>query len=292
VALDYMIALCNETGAAPWFCMPHLADDDYVRRFAAAVKAQLDPRLQIYVEYSNEVWNGQFAQSRWAAEQGRAAGLSDDANQARLRFYARRSVDVFRLWEKEFGGTDRLVRVLAAQAASPWTSEQILAFADAGARADALAIAPYFGHDLGSPKTAGATVAGGLDGVFRRCREDIAANLATLQQHAKLARAHGLALIAYEGGQHLVGFHSAENDAALTELLQAANRDPRMRELYLADQENWRAAGGRLFAFFTSVGLPSKWGSWGLLEWSDQDPATAPKYQAVLELLERHRDGW
>src|SRR5690606_11347464 len=30
VALEYMIDLCNELGADPWFCMPHLANDRYV----------------------------------------------------------------------------------------------------------------------------------------------------------------------------------------------------------------------------------------------------------------------
>ena len=30
--LEIMIELCNRLGANPWFCMPHRADDDYVRR--------------------------------------------------------------------------------------------------------------------------------------------------------------------------------------------------------------------------------------------------------------------
>jgi hypothetical protein len=36
---------------------------------------------------------------------------------------------------------------------------------------------------------------------------------------------------------------------------------------------------------FSSMGKPSKWGSWGLLESVDQDPETAPKWQAVREYL-------
>ena len=39
VALEYMIALCNELEADPWFCIPHTATDEYVREFAKQVKA-------------------------------------------------------------------------------------------------------------------------------------------------------------------------------------------------------------------------------------------------------------
>ena len=43
---------------------------------------------------------------------------------------------------------------------------------------------------------------------------------------------------------------------------------------------------------FSSVSRPSKWGSWGLLESENQDPATAPKYQAALEFLQRNEVWW
>ncbi len=44
-----------QVGAAPWFSIPHTADDDYQRQFAAQVKASLRPDLRVYVEWSNEV---------------------------------------------------------------------------------------------------------------------------------------------------------------------------------------------------------------------------------------------
>ncbi|MFP5354942.1 MAG: hypothetical protein ACLGIK_07260, partial [Gemmatimonadota bacterium] len=34
---------------------------------------------------------------------------------------------------------------------------------------------------------------------------------------------------------------------------------------------------------FNDVYVPQKWGSWGALEYQDQDPATAPKYQALVD---------
>jgi hypothetical protein len=181
VALEHMIQLCNTLHADPWFCMPHRATDDYVRQFAAMLKARLDPGLKVYVEHSNECWNGIFGQAKYCLEKGKALKLSDNDYQAQLRYHSKRSVAVFRIWKDVFGGTERLVRVLAAQSANPWTSVQVMDFEDAYRHADALAIAPYFGHALGSPKTqnevAGMTVEQVLDacqGFIEKERETIA----------------------------------------------------------------------------------------------------------------------
>ena len=46
VSLEYMIQLCNTLDADPWFCLPHLASDDYVREFAAQVLKGLKPTLE------------------------------------------------------------------------------------------------------------------------------------------------------------------------------------------------------------------------------------------------------
>ena len=43
VPLEMMCDLANRLQADPWFCMPHMADDDYVRRFATMTKELLDP---------------------------------------------------------------------------------------------------------------------------------------------------------------------------------------------------------------------------------------------------------
>jgi hypothetical protein len=37
---------------------------------------------------------------------------------------------------------------------------------------------------------------------------------------------------------------------------------------------------------FSDIAPPSQFGSWGLLESISQDPATAPKYQAVLAAMQ------
>jgi hypothetical protein len=292
VALEYLIQLANTLHADSWFCMPHLATDDYVRHFAEMVKAQLDPNLKVYIEYSNECWNGIFGQARHCRDKGKALGLSDNDFQAQLRYYSKRSVEIFKIWEEVFGGTDHLVRVLAAQSANPWTSGQVMEFEEAYKHADVLAIAPYFGNALGDPKRQDETAQMTVDQVLDKCAEYIQQGNKTIAEQARLAKEHGLRLVAYEAGQHLVGYGGAENNRPLEDLFHAANRHPRMKNLYLDYLAGWKADGGTLAVIFSSTGTRSKWGSWGLMEHHGQPPAEAPKYQAVIKFLENNPLWW
>lgn len=292
VALEYLLQLANTLDADPWFCMPHRATDDYVRRFAEMVKAQLDPNLKVHVEYSNECWNGIFAQAGYCRDKGKTLGLSDNDFQAQLRYFSKRSVEIFRIWEEVFGGTDRLVRVLSAQSANPWTSGQVMDFEEAYKHADVLAIAPYFGNALGDPKTQNDVAQMTVDQVLDKCAAYIQDGNKTIAEQARAAKERGLRLVAYEAGQHLVGYNGAENNKALEELFHAANRHARMKDLYLEYLNGWKQNGGTLAAMFSSTGTWSKWGSWGLMEHHGQSPADSPKYEAVIEFLEKNPMWW
>jgi hypothetical protein len=292
VALEYLIQLANTLDADPWFCMPHQATDDYVRPFARMVKAQLDPNLKVYIEYSNECWNGIFGQARYCRDKGKTLGLSDNDFQAQLRYYSRRSVEIFKIWEEVFTGTDRLVRVLAAQSANPWTSGQVIDFEEAYKHADVLAVAPYFGNALGDPKTQNEVAQMTVDQVLDKCAAHIKENDKTIAEQARVAKERGLRLVAYEAGQHLVGYSGAENNKPLEDLFHAANRHPRMKDLYLDYLNGWRQSGGTLAVMFSSTSTWSKWGSWGLIEHHGQPTAEAPKYQAVIEFIENNPRWW
>ena len=100
VPLEVMIALANETGADMWINVPHLADDEYVREMAEPVRDGLQPDRKVFVEFSNEVWNWQFAQSRWADERAEARwGLQDKW----MQFYGLRAAEVAQIWTDVFG---------------------------------------------------------------------------------------------------------------------------------------------------------------------------------------------
>jgi hypothetical protein len=286
VPLELMVDLCNRLQSDAWFCLPHLADDDYVRRFARMVKARLAPALKVYVEYSNEVWNGQFAQSRWAGEQGMKLGFGQKPWEAGWRFTAWRSVQMFKIWEEVFGGTQRLLRVLPSQAANPYVSERVVEFQDAWKQADALAIAPYIscnvpkeGKRLNAALVEGWSVGQALDFMETNALPE---STRWIQGNKRVADKYGLKLIAYEGGQHMVGVGGVENNETITKLLHAANAHPRMGGIYRKYYEAWTKEGGDVFCYFASTGRWSKWGSWGILQHYDDDPAQSPKFMATM----------
>ncbi len=289
VPLEWMIDLCNRQQADAWFCMPHRADDHYVRRFAQLVKDRLDPRLHVYIEYSNEVWNSQFEQTRYSWEKAKQLGLGPKERpwEGGGMYYARRSVEIFSLWEQVFGGTDRLVRVLAWQAGNTWWMDRIvLPFENAYEHADALAIAPYIalnvparGKKLTADQVAGWSLDRLLDHVEQQCLPTAVKRIADSKT---MADKYGLLLIAYEGGQHLVGVGGGENNQRMTELFHAANAHPRMGDIYRKYFQAWSEAGGDLFCYFSSVSRWSKWGSWGIVQYYDDDVTKSPKFMATI----------
>jgi hypothetical protein len=284
VALEHMIDLCNRLEQDAWFCMPHRATDDFITQFAAFVRDHLDPELRIYIEHSNEVWNGIFPQHHYAEQQGLARGLSDDPWEASMRYHAERSVEIFALWDAAFGPTDRLTRVLGGWHGNPYTNGVILDWNDAHEHGDALGTAPYFGGSLGLtvPQLEGMTVEELLDHVEVQLN-DPSGIAQTMAENTTLATDRGLEHITYEGGQHIVDFANSDNDT-LTALFIGANRHPRMKDLYDTYLPMWVAqSGGGLFVHFTHIGAYSRYGSWGALETQTQEPATAPKWQALLE---------
>jgi hypothetical protein len=285
VPLEALIDLANHLGTDPWFCIPHRADDDYVRGFATLVGERLAPGLRAWVEYSNEVWNGQFEQARHAGERGLALGIGEKPWDAAWHYTARRSVEIFRICEGELGGASRLVRVLPSQAANAYVSEQILGFGRAHEHADALAIAPYLSLNVapdGDPPAA-EVATWSLDRLFEHLEGVAMPEVERwLAEQSAVAREHGLSLVAYEAGQHLVGVQGAENDERLTRLFHSANADARMGSLYDRYFAAWERAGGDLMCHFSSVGAWSKWGSWGLLQFDDEVTAESPKFTAAM----------
>lgn len=287
VALEYQIQLANALQADPWLCLPVRVDDDYVREFARLLRAKLDGDRKIYLEYANECWHSGFDGGQFCAERGKALGLSKNDYEAQIRFYSQRSVEIFKIVQEVFGSHDRLVRVLNTAPDSTWAIETVTDWKNAGKNVDAIAIAPYFGGQFGKPASEKATAALTVEQLLDACQQDIEANAKRTKETAKFVKARGLKFLAYEGGQHLVGVEGVENNELLTKLFQSANRNGRMKDLYLQDLRGWDEAGGGLFCVFVSMGYPTKWGSWGILDYFDQDEKTAPKMQAIREFMRK-----
>lgn len=288
--LEVQVDLANRMQADAWFNLPHAADDEYIRNFATYVRDHLQPQARIYVEYTNEVWNTSFSHSEYTQKQGIAAGFNINSVEAGYQYYIKRAGEVFAIWGQVFGGRERLTRVIGSWDTRPDISKKFLGEYGGAQIADAMAIAPYFGGN-----TKGYRESTTVDQIFDlTTAKDSFRSLPQILEHvreqAEIAHHYGLKLIAYEGGQGLVDWATREPTQHPNPLFFAANRDPRMGELYTELLKGWKEAGGELFMAFSSPRTCQWFGCWGLKEHIRQPRETAYKYNAVLNFIDAHRD--
>lgn len=299
VALEVMIQAANITGIDPWLCVPHRADEDYVRQMARLVKEQLDPKLKVYVEYSNELWNWGFTQAQWMLRSKEAGALleaagekawEDDAKTKGANFPERIGALTRRAlgpWEAEWSGADRqrLVRVVGVQHAWQDAANRTARWVVKHGGADALAPAGYIGPsdveyklwDARGDKLTAEQVLADLDAAFER---DTAK---WTRDQAALARELKLDYVVYEGGQHIQPEGQADNKPYAPALAQA-QQHPKMYELYMRNFQLHQEVGTKLFCAFSSVGKQGqRWGSWGHKASYEQPLSEAPKMRAILD---------
>lgn len=223
---------------------------------------------KLYIEYSNETWNGQFKQSHYCCDEGEALQL-DAKNKwsAGFRYHAWAAIRLFRAAELVFGAdSPRLEKVLATQSGNSWIAGQhVQVMNDAKCnpwkiKASAIAIAPYFGHK----------VQGDAPDAMEQLRREIKSSAEQAEKHRKIADSAGLKLIAYEGGQHVI------------KKAKVINRDPAMFTLY---QEYLRAMSLYfvVFSHYAHVGQAGDNGAWGCIEHTGDQLAEAHKYRALTE---------
>jgi len=304
VAYEYMVSLANDAHKDAWVCVPLQADDDYVRHLAQLCTQF---KQKVHVELSNELWNDGMRvnfMANWTPANDPVVGLAwdgkfengkivpyTDANGHQVpgtdgrcrsaRRAAERAAQVGRIFRNVFASRAGQLRIVwAGQAMWDAWARDGLQWIDAkwpgGAAAafDELAIAPYFVFRQDLP--AHATI----EQCFQSCRNYIDHDLSpNLDAHAVLATKYHLALITYEGGQHL--FPWGEPITGPGNLPTAMQTDPRMGQLYTHLLNVCQQKGFVLFMNFSYISPWSKWGYWGVLQ-SNLGPAT-PRYQALAD---------
>ena len=190
IAYEWQIDLCNRTLKDYWVNVPHTAAPEYFTQLAQLIREQLDPRLRVYVEWSNEVWNGSFPQHEYARAKGTQLKLP--GRDPAMAYQVDQSVRLFDAFAQTFGADNpRVVKVLAGQAAY-----------DGPCRAQLAALA----HDKLNPKHIKPSVYAIAPYVHGESLEELrGAGLAQakswISDQLKCAQSAGLPLIAYEGGQ-------------------------------------------------------------------------------------------
>ena len=280
IAYENICQLANTTGKDIWVNVPHLADDNYVTEMAKLFKANLNPGIKVFLEFSNEVWNGGFGQSSDVANAG-------PQNIAASRRYALRCANVFTIWKQQFGSdAARIIRVLGTQGTSNSTGQNEMAELQDGF--DVLSPALYFNYTNGgscyaSLQSAGTTAT--AHDVLACAKNDFFSRSNAYLQNNKDALMYGKQVTYYEWGQ---GMNASGKLETFEDSSFAAQISTEMGQFYtqlLDSMKLWNTAQLNIFSL-TSDRL-SKFGSWGHLEFIDQDTTTqpAPKYSAILKAM-------
>jgi len=296
---EYAIALANQTGKDAWLNVPGLADDDHITQLGTLVREKLRPDLNCFVEYSNEVWNGQFQQYKQNLEAAKAEtaagdktltnGGIDNDYYAAWRRVAKRSVEIHKL----MGDDPRIKVILASQVGYDppgFLLKLQLEYIEKNYGAPnqfiyAVACAPYFspGKDPDDPtKQKWLTQRDDLtvDMICQRMldRTTNSAGASVKSFHA-LAKKYNLKSFAYEAGVDMQQFGNSLKAKI------AAQTDPRMGEALEKYLTTWYDNGGDSLFYFNLCGRYSKFGYWGLTE--DIRDLTTPKYQAAQRVAQQ-----
>lgn len=264
VPWEMQIEAANEARSDLWITIPHAASNDYILQLRDMIDTQLAPGLRVWVENSNEVWNGLFQQHQH---------YGTHVN------YAQRSGEIFELFDLG----DRMVRVLSGQAAS----SGLLNAALRETEADAGAINAYFKFSQAEWQQyyedfqAGtATLEQGLAWL----RADIDEVAAQWQSNKEVVDAYGVPLVAYEAGVNINFPFRYRNDADFVSFVNQLHAHPEMAELYAYHFQRWQEVGGSTIVYYNLTGRWSDAGGLGLVQ--DFDEPTS-KWNAVQEVSGR-----
>ncbi|MBD3166929.1 hypothetical protein GF324_10040 [bacterium] len=288
MAYERAVDLCNELGKDLWLNVPAKANDAFIDSLATLVRDRLQPGLRCWIEYSNETWNWNFTvQSQYTLTLKDQWGLS-----TRPAAHGRRSVQIFDIFERVFGGTDRLIRIMPGQARNPWQLEEALKEAESYCspgplRVDVASVAYYFTDKSTCTLIWDERNNTDKSAIWAKLYSDID-NDTTPIQNFDIAQQYGLPMVGYEGGDHL---NAVSQDDVLTNteidelalLIADIVRDPQFEDVYKYALDHWYGFGATTPVAFVNCSGWGKYGQWGHLEYQDQPLDSAPKYTALIE---------
>jgi hypothetical protein len=227
VPLEVCIDLCNKVGSNLWVNIPTSADDDHVYQMVTLINERLDKDLLIYLEYSNETWNGSFHHTVWLNLYAQQNGnfhpdaVNPDWEQVK-HGYAQRFSEVMQIASDAMAGPrgyrlplqtygqpeSRLVRVLGTVTGSPSSTEDIweylLTYAKPGQLpADVVAPSGYFANTVGSADDPVATLQDITDGATAALNQNFLDPGSDGEQHISTITNLGATPAYYEGSIHL-----------------------------------------------------------------------------------------
>ena len=311
--LEVMMDLAEQSQLDPWFSMPHLASDNYYRKFAQTVKARLKPWQKVYIENSNEIWNSIYPATHDASRKGLKLwprGKIEMKNPGTRRLYlalnynAKRSREMCRIFKQQLG--NRAVCVVSGYGSAPKMAEELMTCPLAGGNCfkdfDAYAVAPYFGDYIARIENRALVrrwAASGNNGINQLYREIMNGGLIKdpypggaienaiqdrVVKNVAIAKKYGVKLLAYEGGQHLLrvdGQHVIR-DPKVFSMFANANRNPQMARAYTKYLNAWNRAGGGMLMHFNGIAAIDDRNYFPMLE---KAGTRSPKLNAMVNYI-------
>lgn len=277
VPYEKMIQLANIAQKDIWICVPHAADDNFITKMAQLFRDSLNPNLNVYLEYSNEVWNWMFLQAQYN-DQNKPSNLTYG------EAYSEKAKHVFQIWHQVFDyRKNKVKRVLGLQGGYNGLNELILSQIKQD-EWDYASPTFYYGLDHGNTGNPVLNASSTALDVLQNSQNAFLDFAPAIHQDYRNAHLFGKPVINYEGGQHFTNF----TQPSYLQAMYDAQVLPQMYDLYKLVLDSIHLWGSKMAMAFTLSGAKeSIYGSWGHLEDIDQDITAqpAPKYQALLDKM-------
>jgi len=306
VSLESQVLLINTLGSNPWFNIPYQATDNYITQFALYIRDHLRPDVKIYIEQGNECWGLGTHCGIYAQEQGLLQNLTvradkyrfyDPSLQGRICFHIKQGQHYINIIksifeQKQINSSNRIKHVINTQVA--WSGPIEVFFlcnGDYYRSYDIVAMAPYLSYDL---TDSNGNLLYSVDNIFDSI-VDIAINnsvhlIKTISSLVKL-NAPNMQLALYEAGPDFSSLTDTGN-LPLTNLSFFIHRDPRMKDALIKYFNNLTQNADfklSIIDYFASVGQCSRYGCWGMIESSDANLQTSPKWLAYHGIINESR---
>jgi len=308
VPWEVCFRLANALGKDAWINVPAHADAGYVAGLAALAAGALAPGLNLYLEFSNEVWNWSFEQSHYALAQANASvyagdpyhlnasGLVGDGNPGywMARWHVAKLREAALAFGEAFGagsvGKDRRVRPVYAWQCGDWQDVVGLpyllqVFGEPAEVLHSIACAPYMtiGPAASSPALTVDEVLAGWRSFQQNVSVAGAGGFSRVNFVASLSAAAaywGLRCQAYESGPDTV---QGIDDGPPLWAKANASGDPRIAPIVFDYLQAWHLLGEHMgpqnYFTFGAGPLQDRYGIYSILQ--DMARMDTPKLAAV-----------
>jgi len=223
----------------------------------------LNPALKVYVEYSNETWNGMFSQCDYCIDEGVALALAGNQWYQGWGFQTFGAVRAWEAFGRVYGTeSDRFVRVIAGQVGwgggdvckTQVAAPDVAKVNPKGLKADCWAGAPYMGGESVSA-----------------LRSSIANCVTMVNNNRQWLTGKGIKYVSYEGGQHAI------------QAADAVSSDPAIHDCYMEYLEAMANVTDGVFAHYAHCGAWGPGGAWGSKRFTGQPLSDAHKCRALVD---------